>query len=52
MHRNLFSEIKAELFLNLGPELDIQVEKEIRITNQHVQKGTSPHYVTVKLSKV
>ena len=49
---NLFEEIMAEKFPNLGKETDSQIQEAQRISNKGNQKRPTPRHIIVKMSKV
>ena len=49
---NLFKEIIAENFLNLGKKLDVQVHEAKRTYNYFNAKRPSPRHILLELSKV
>lgn len=50
--RNLFEEIRAEIFPNLGKETDIQIQEAQRISNKEKLKRPTSRHTIVKLPKV
>ena len=49
---NLFKEIIAENFSNLGRKLDVQVHEARRTHDYFNAKRPSPRYIIMKLSKI
>ena len=49
---DLFEEIMAENFINLGKERDIQVQEAQRILHKTNPKKSTPRNITIKMSEV
>ena len=49
---NLFEEIKAENFPNLGKETGIQVQEAQRVPNKMNSRRFSPRHIIIRMSKV
>ena len=50
--QNLFEEIMAKNFPNLGKETDIQVQEAQRTPNKMNLKRSTPRYIILKMSKI
>lgn len=50
---NLFQEIIAEKFPNLGKETNIQVQSALRVSNNmNQQRSTQRHIIIIKMTKI
>ena len=49
---NLFEEIIAEKFTNLGKETGIQVQEAQRIPNRIIPKRSAPGHIVIKMAKI
>ena len=49
---NFFEKIMKENFLNLGKELEMQVQEAQRIPNKLDPKRTTPRHIMIKMPKV
>ena len=49
---NIYEDIIAENFPNLGNEIDIQVQKSQRVPNRINPKRTIPTHTVIKMAKV
>jgi len=49
---NLFEEIRAEKFPDLGKETDIQISKAQTASNKINPKRSTPGHIVIKMSKV